>query len=288
MALDFTALFVYVDDFCKGFIPFWEKQAIESGLRKRNRATKLGLSEILSIVVMYHQSHFDCFKHYYNYVYLHHRKDFTFLLCYDRFVAVMKRALPVLCYMFQCVRGEATGIQFIDATTLEVCKIPRASRHKVFKGLAHKGKTTMGWFFGFKLHTLINHKGEIMAITITTGNVDDRTPVLDLVQEMFGKLFGDRGYISAKLTKKLADKGIQLVTRIKKNMKNILMHLEDKMLLYRRCLIETIFSKLKLFSKLWHSRHRSMDNAFTHLLASVIAYQLNPNKPSLVNFLQIA
>ncbi len=63
MDLDFTALFVYVDDFCKGFIPFWDKHVIESGLRKRNRGTNFGLSEIISIVIMYRQSHFDCFKH---------------------------------------------------------------------------------------------------------------------------------------------------------------------------------------------------------------------------------
>ena len=118
--------------------------------------------------------------------------------------------------MFQCVRGEATGIQFIDATTLEVCKIPRASRHKVFEDLAHKSKTEVGWFFGFKLHTLINHKVEIMAITITAGNVDDRTPVLHIVEGMFGKLLADKGYISAKFTRKPTEQWIHLVTRIKK------------------------------------------------------------------------
>lgn len=287
MNIDFTTTFVYVDDFCKGFLPYWNKHLLASGSKKRCRAGKLGLSEILSIVIMYQNSPFDCFKNYYQHLLIHYRQEFKMMPCYDRFIAIMKQALPVLYYMFECIKGQSTGIQFVDSTTLEVCKIPRAARHKVFGQLAKKGKTTMGWFFGFKLHTVINHHGEIMAIKVTKGNVDDRKPVPDLVKKLSGKLFGDRGYISTKLTSKLADKGITLITRVRKNMKNVPMQLQDKMFLYKRCLIETIFSKLKLFAKLWHSRHRSVDNAFTHLLAAIIAYQLNPDKPSLKSFIAL-
>lgn len=285
MVLDFTEIFVYVDDFCAGFLPYWEKHLISNGLRKRNRLSKLTLSEILTIIIMYHRSPFDCFKYYYQYIYFNHRHDFRIMPCYERFVALMKQALPVLCYLFGCIKGEITGIQFIDSTTLEVCKTPRAKRHKVFAGLAKKGKTSMGWFYGLKLHTVVNHRGEIVALTITSGDADDRKPVPNLVKNIFGKLIGDKGYLSAKLTAELADKGINLITRVRKNMKNILMTMEDKMLLYKRCIIESIYSKLKLFDKLWHSRHRSVENGFTHMIASLIAYQLDPNKPSLKNFI---
>jgi hypothetical protein len=285
MELDFTEIFVYVDDFCVGFIPFWNKKLLECCKQKRKRGPKISLGEILCILIMYHNSPFNCFKNYYNYLFLKQRSDFKYLPSYERFIALMNRALPVLCHLFQCIKGESMGVQFIDSTTLIACKVPRASRNKTFKGIAAKGKTTMGWFFGMKLHMIINHKGEIMEIRVTAGNTDDRKPVTDMVNGLYGKLYGDRGYISSKLTRELHEKDVHLITRLKKNMKNILMTMQDKLLLFKRVMIETIFSKLKLFDKIWHTRHRSVDNAFTHMMASIIAYQLSPNKTSIASFL---
>jgi len=116
----------------------------------------------------------------------------------------------------------------------------RILSHKVFEAYATLGKTSAGWFYGFKLHLVINDRGEICSFCLTKGNVDDRNiDVIDhLCRELWGKIFGDRGYISKALFERLYDKGIQLITRLKKNMKNKLMKMEDKLLLGKRAVIE--------------------------------------------------
>ena len=140
----------------------------------------------------------------------------------------------------------------------------------------------MGWFFGFKLHTVINHKGEIVDIQFTSGNVDDRKPVLSFGKKLFGKLFGDRGYISENLATLLKEFDVDFITKIKKNMKKrrTLSSIE-KALLQKRSLIETVFGELKMQTNLEHSRHRAPRNFFVNLLSSLVAYNLNPKKPQI-------
>ena len=87
----------------------------------------------------------------------------------------------------------------MDSTLIKVCHIKREKQNKVFKGLAQKGKSTIGWFYGFKLHLVINDKGELIVFKLTAGNVDGRTPVPNLVKDLIGKIVGDKGYISQKL-----------------------------------------------------------------------------------------
>jgi hypothetical protein len=139
----------------------------------------------------------------------------------------------------------------------------------------------MGWFFGFKLHLAVTARGELLACCLTPGNIDDRTPVPQLVKRLRGKLFGDRGYISAPLTRLLFEQGLQLITRLRKNMKNHLMHLSDKLLLRKRAIIESIIDQLKNISQIEHSRHRSPTNFVVHLLAGLLAYSHQDKKPSL-------
>jgi IS5 family transposase len=280
MYIDFTETYCFVDDFCRYFEKSW-KDHLLSGTKKKSRDRKgsMSLSEIVTIILGYQESKFNCFKNYYNYVFMSHISDFKSMLSYDRFIFVMQRALYVLYCLFQAIKGEVTGIQFIDSTTLETCKAIRGKRHKVFSGIAAKGKTSTGWFFGLKLHAIFNDKSEIVEIMITRGNVDDRAPVMKMAEGLWGKLFADKGYISEKLTSKLLEQGLLLITRLKKNMKNKLLLLQDKLLLYKRTIVETIFGRLKQFQKLWHSRHRSVFNAFCHLMACLISYQLSPNKP---------
>jgi hypothetical protein len=113
-------------------------------------------------------------------------------------------------------------------------------QHRVFAGLARRGKTSVGWFFGFKLHLVFNDRGELLNMQLTPGNIDDREPVPDLVQELFGKLFADKGYISQALGQRLRETcGLQLITQLKKNMKNRLLPLADKLLLRKRAIVET-------------------------------------------------
>jgi transposase len=136
------------------------------------------------------------------------------------------------------VRGECDGISIADSTALAACDNQRIPRHRVFEGHAGRGKTSMGWFYGFKLHAIINSKGELIRLKLTLGNVDDRQPMPDLCQRVFGHLFADKGYIAQWLTKALADKDIQLVTTLKKNMKPVSLTDFEKALLRRRSLIE--------------------------------------------------
>ncbi len=151
------------------------------------------------------------------------------------------------------------------------------------KGWAAKGKCTMGWFYGFKLHIVINDRGEIIQWTLTPGNVDDREPLKDkdFTQRLFGKIFADRGYISQELFERLFIDDIHLVTKLKKNMKNSLMDLHDKILLRKRAIIETVNDELKNVCHIEHTRHRSIDGFASNLIAGLIAYNLLPKKPSL-------
>ena len=183
--------------------------------------------------------------------------------------------------MLKTLEGKVTEYMFIDATPMAVCHNLREKRHKVFKGLAKKGRTSTGWFFGFKLHLVVNDQGELLAFCLTPGNVDDRQPVPELVQGFFGKIFGDKGYISQALFELLFEAGIQLVTGIRKNMKNRLIPLLDKLLSRKRSIIETINDQLKNISQIEHSRHRSVTNFMVNMVAGLVAYTHQEKKPSL-------
>jgi hypothetical protein len=177
--------------------------------------------------------------------------------------------------------GSCSGISFIDSTPLKVCHNMRISSHRVMTGLAARGKTSVGWFFGFKLHLIVNDQGELLNICFTPGNVSDQKPVPKLTQKLFGKLVGDKGYISQDLFEQLFGRGLQLITRIKKNMKNRLILLWDKLLLRKRALIETVVDQLKNISQIEHSRHRSVINYFVEIIAGLIAYTYREKLPSL-------
>ncbi|MFO3212041.1 IS982 family transposase, partial [Legionella pneumophila serogroup 2] len=211
----------------------------------------------------------------------HLSREFPKLTSYNRFVELMPSILMPLCFFMHIQSKTHTGIYFVDATTIDVCHIRRASSNRVFKGVAKKGKSSMGWFFGFKLHLVINDLGEIMAFKLTPATTDDRIPVDNMTLCLTGKLFGDRGYISQELFDKLFQRGLQLITRIKKNMKNKLMPLLDKLLLRKRAIIESVNDQLKNISQIEHSRHRSINNFMVNLLEGLAAYALQPKKPSL-------
>lgn len=186
-----------------------------------------------------------------------------------------------MCIYLQTRRGEDTGIAFIDSTSLVVCDNRRIHSHKVFKKVARRGKTSMGGFYGFKLHLVVNDRGGLLAFQITPGNVDDRRAVPELTQGLTGKLGGDRGYLSQPLFKVLGDRGLQLITKIRKNMHNQLMPLADMLLLRKRAIIETLNDQLKNIQQVEHTRHRSLVNAMVNVLAALVAYTYQPCKPSL-------
>ena len=186
-------------------------------------------------------------------------------------------------FLKTCCLGKCTGISYIDSTPLRSCHIKREKQYTVFKGIAQKGQCSLGWFYGFKLHIIINDRGEILDFIITPGNVDDRKPLkdMDLHKRIFGKLYGDKGYISKDLFEKLFVDGVHLITKIKKNMKNSLMLLQDKIALRKRTLIETVNDELKNICQIEHTRHRSFENFTTNLLSGLIAYSFFDKKPSI-------
>lgn len=279
-------LFVSVDDFCQVFLPFWERKLMQDGSKKRRRAGELSISEIMTILIHFHQSHYRDFKTYYtDHVCKHLRNEFPKLVSYARFVILMPSVLGPLSAYLKSRYGGCHGISFIDSTALMVCDNHRIHNHKVFAGLAKRGKGSMGWFYGFKLHLVVNDCGELLACQITPGNVDDREPVPALSRRLFGKLIADRGYISQALFEQLLDTfGVQLITRLRKNMKNRLMPLMDKLLLRKRAIIESIVDQLKNISQIEHTRHRSPTNCFINIIAGLIAYCHQPKKPSLSLF----
>jgi hypothetical protein len=276
-------LFCHVDDFCRVFEPHWKAEQLAQATCRRQRQRSLSPSEIMTILIHFHQSHYRDFKAFYTQQVLGHlRAEFPDLVSYTRFVDFIPSVLIPLCAYLRYCRGTCTGISFVDATDLTVCHNRRIAQHKVFAGLAKRGKTSTGWFFGFKVHFVFNDCGELLECTLTPGNVDDRKPVPQLVKRLFGKLVGDKGYISRKLQDELRETfRVQLITKLKRNMKNQLMPLADRLLLRKRAIVETIIDQLKNISQIEHSRHRSLANFLVNLLCGLIAYCHQSKKPSL-------
>lgn len=277
-------IFCLVDDFCKAFDPMWKEYLLSfsNGDAKNRRSPRLKNSEIMTIVIYFHLSKMRTFKDYYNALILGHlRKYFPKAPSYSRFISLMKRILCPLFVFLQGMLGKCRGISFVDSTILTVCHVRRISSHRVFRRIAKRGKTSTGWFFGFKLHLIINEQGEILAFKLTPGNIDDRKPVPDLAKDVWGKCFGDKGYLSSKLFDELWEKGVQLITKLRKGMHNKLMSLWDKFLLRKRGLIESVHNKLKNSCQIEHHRHRSPWNFLVNLLSGLVAYCQDPQKPSL-------
>lgn len=277
-------LFCDVDDFCQVFLPGWNRQLMSSGQKQRQRARSLTMSEIMTILIAFHQSHYRDFKDYYcEQVLKSWRSEFPGLVSYTRFVEYTPSALvPLMAFLQTRCLGRCTGISFVDSTSLDVCLNQRIHSHKVFAGLAARGKTSTGWFFGFKLHLVVNDQGELLQFCLSPGNVDDRKPVPRLARSLFGKLFGDKGYISSTLAQTLRSMfNVHLITRLRRSMKNKLITWADRILLRRRAIVETVIDQLKNISQIEHSRHRSFPNFVVNVLCGLIAYCRRPIKPSL-------
>lgn len=285
MKRDFTELFCFVDDFIINFDK--NAPAINNYKTKTGPKHYLSRSEVLTILIGFYQSSTDCFKNYYNHVILNEHCDDFKLVSYSHFTKLIGRYLPYLTILLNSLFDKCSGISFVDSTSIAVCKNYRIYSHKVFDGLAERGKTTKGWFYGLKLHLLINHKGGLIKASFSPGNKDDRKHFSLMTKNIFGKVFGDRGYIGKELFNDLFDKNIQLITRLKKGMRNILMPINDKILLLKRALVETVIGRIKLLDKFEHSRHRSHINAFSHMVASLISYQLLEHKPSIASLIPL-
>ena len=281
MVVDITALYCCLDDFCKVFED-WEAHQLVPSPTARQRTGKLSRAEMLFIMVLFHLSPSKHFKAFYLYgIGCQHRACFGDLPHYDRFVSLMPRLFTPLMVLLHTLSGAETGLYFADSTKLAVCHNRRIDRHRVFAGLAARGKTSMGWFYGLKLHFVINHKGQVMALKITPGNTADSTVLDQMTQHLAGKLYADKGYIGRALFRKLWQRGLHLITGIRRTMRNHLMPLADKLMLRKRFVIETVLDILKTEMGLEHSRHRSVMNAMVHILSCLVADAYRPGKPSI-------
>ena len=283
-----TELFYLIDEFSKEFNQTMSNHQIieDNGKKHRNKPNRLSDSEVMAILVSFHLSGMRNLKHYYLfYVCKHLDSEFPRLVSYNRFVELQRRVLlPLVLFLKTCRMGKSSGISFVDSTALKVCHIKREhSIGEVFKNIATKGKGTLGWFFGFKLHIIINDKGEIISFVITQGNVDDRQPLSmeSFIRAVSGKLYADRGYISAKLAEILFVDGIHLVYKMRNNMKGGELPLQDRLMLRKRAVIESVNDELKNICQIEHTRHRSFANFLTNLIAGLLAYSFLPKKPSI-------
>ena len=254
-----------------------------AGKRPYHRETTLSKAEIMLIIILFHDSGYRCFKHFYlDYVCKHLRHLFPKVVSYNRFVELEREvAIPLALFIKRVLLGKCTGISFVDSTPIRVCHNQRIHIHRTFKGIAQRGKCSMGWFFGFKLHLICNEKGELLNFMITPGDIDDREPLKynAFVEFLYGKLVGDKGYIGKELFQRLFVNGIQLITKLKSNMKGALMSVSDKLLLRKRAIIETVNDELKNIAQIEHSRHRCFDNFIVNILGAIAAYCMFPKKP---------
>ena len=263
-------VFYFVDTFCN----ILEEETKCLPLEPKTRLKSMHKSEIMTICVLFHLSGYKCFKYFYKFVCKNMKLEFPKLVSYQRFVTISQEIKEDLYYLILIIPKFLNGNYIIDSTHIKVCHNKRIYSHSIFKNLAARGKSTMGWFFGFKLHIVINDRAEIMNFSFTKGNVDDRFVVANMVKNLKGKLFADRGYISEKLFKALWDSGLHLIHGIRKNMKPKIMTKHDSDKLNKRNLVESVFNVLKNVNQLQHTRHRSTKNGFINMLSSLAAYSL--------------
>lgn len=279
-----VSLFCEIDDFFLAYQSWQETQCLPDEIHQETRGRQRGLhsSEVMTICVAFQQSGYRTLKHFYlKHVCTYWRKAFPGLVSYSRFVQLQQEVLEILRDYLFATLGECSGVSFVDSTRLCVCDNKRISAHRVFHGAAERSKTSMGWFYGFKLHLLINDVGDLLDVALTPGKTDDRQLLETFAQRLHGSLYGDRGYISQDIREWLREAGINLVYKVRRNMDPLPLSDTDAVLLKKRTLIESVIKELKTQTGLAHTRHRSLVNFQVNVLSALIAYQLSEKKPSL-------
>jgi Transposase DDE domain len=289
IAHQLIVIFCQLDDFCKELDTYAQHYLLPAPMTSGSRGPKGGLvlSEIMAILIMFQMTRFRDFKMFYQgFLQNYWQVYFPKLPTYPRFIVLMKRAIFPLVLFTYLHGGKRTGIYYLDSSCLPVCHLKRSKRHQTFDAIADYGRTSVSWFFGLKLHIVTNNQGELMAFTITRGNRNDSKEAKSLLKSLQGLGFGDKGYIGKKLFEELLGQGLKLITRQRKNMKHKLeLSSYEKQLLNQRNLIETVIDHLKHHYQVWHTRHRSLWNAITHLVAALAAYVIEPLKLSAIKLI---
>jgi Transposase DDE domain len=278
-----VTIFCEIDDFCKELDKNISAFLLSSPTKgPRGPSCSLSISEIMIIQILFQMVGYRNFKTFYTgFLQKYWIQYFPKLPSYNRFVELMPRSLFPLTLFTQFKCGKKTGIYYIDSSCLPACHLKRSKRHKTFDAIAQYGKTSVGWFFGLKIHLVVNHNGQLIAFKVTHGNRHDAAVAQSLFESLKGLAFGDKGYLGKKLFETLFSNGLKLITRKRKNMKNELkLDKYERQLLNQRGIIETIFNCLKHKYQIWHTRHRSIVNAMSHLIAALAAYTIEPLKLS--------
>ena len=287
VAHQLVSIFCEIDDFCKELDSYTKHKLLSGPIQcRRSSASQLALSEIMTILILFHFIRFRDFKTFYTgHLEKYWRSHFPKLPSYNRFVELISRAIFPLTLFTHLRGGKRTGIYYIDSSCLPVCHLKRQCRHKTFEKIASFGRTSVGWFFGLKLHLVTNERGELIAFKITSGSSSDSKSAESLFSALEGLAFGDKGYIGKKLFETLCQKGLKLITRKRKNMQPMVLTEYEWQLLNQRNTIETVINHLKFHYQVWHTRHRSMINALTHLISALAAYAIEPLKLSAIKLL---
>ena len=287
--MNIITLFCKIDDFFLGYEKWQATQCLpkETPSETRGHRRSLHPSEVMTLLIAFHQSNYRTLKHFYlKHVCVYWGDEFPHLVSYSRFVQLQSEVLTLLVSYLSTTLGDCSGVSFVDSTRLRVCDNRRISSHRVFADVAECSKTSMGWFYGFKLHLAINEKGEVLDVALTPGNIEDRKPLRKFAERLHGSLYADRGYISKDLREALGAQGVNLVYKVRKNMKPLDLSVSDEVLLKKRMLIESVIRELKTQMQVEHSRHRSFENFQVNVFSALIGYQLLENKPSL-NFSEL-
>jgi hypothetical protein len=276
-------IFIECDDFCKKLSTY----LLANDFEAESSSELMTESEMMSIVIYYHHSGFKCFKYYYQCIIQEVLKSyFPKTYSYSRFVNLMKRLnFPLFTFLTACRLSVPTEGNYIDSTKLVVSHNKRIFSHKVFKGIAKRGKSSTGWFFGLKLHAVINQFGQLVVFHVTSGNVADNNAMLleTITKRLKGFLYADAGYITS-IAEKLKEKGLVLITKLRENMKPIQITPQQKHYLKHRGLIESVFNLMKNHCDIEHSRHRSVNNFFINLWSGLIAYSFMDETPNMPNY----
>jgi transposase len=274
-------IYCFVDEFLKGILG-----SIRHVLKKPDQHTppmrkhNLSLAELITLALFRFFTGHHNWKQYYRFIQTYHAKDFPNLPNYQNFIADMNQlsglAMLMLSAFMRFFRSitDTGRIKIVDSTKLEVCKIKREFTHKVCQNFAKKSKSSMGWFYGFKLHIIVNELMQILELRITPGNTDDRKGLDMMWNTIFGMIIADAGYLGKKWQEKAARLGKRLLTAVKANMKKIMTNTQHELLKLRQY-VEIVFSVLKVRLGLETSLPRSPLGHFAHYLWCLTAYQMD-------------
>ena len=272
-------VFCEIDDFCLQVQEYFTSHPLPAGLEPRHpagRKPSLSESEVLTILCLYHLSGFKCFAYYYERLVLGEMKSyFPRAVSYTHFLELSRQALwhAFLLAHYRAGCSERSQHYYIDSKKLPVCDNRRIHSHKVFEEVASRGRGSTGWFFGLKLHLVTNEHGQLVRFLVTAANVADNNPrVLSfLLSGLKGKCYGDRGYLTS-LLEELLEAGLHLLTKVRRNMKNMLLTLQDKLNLLKRGSIEAVNDILMTVCDIDHTRHRNPLNALAQIFSGLTAY----------------